>query len=47
MSKAESLLNEMLNLAEAGDKNSVPDARSYNYVSLSAIAASGCLSDDA
>ena len=42
---AESLLNEMLSLAEAGDKRCVPDARSYNNV-LSAIAASG-LPDDA
>ena len=40
MTKAESLLNVMLCLAEAGDKNVAPDVRSYNYV-LSAIARSG------
>ncbi len=45
VSKAESLLNEMLSLAEAGDKKCAPDVRCYNHV-LSAIATSG-LPDDA
>ncbi len=39
-SKAESLLNEMLSLAEAGDKKIAPDVGCYNQV-LSAIATGG------
>jgi hypothetical protein len=38
--KVESLLNEMLSLAEAGDKNVAPSVRSYNAV-LRTIAGSG------
>ena len=40
VSKAESLLKEMLSLAEAGDNKCVPNVRCYNCV-LSAIATSG------
>jgi hypothetical protein len=42
--KAESLLNEMLTLAEAGDKSIAPNVKSYNLV-LSAIATNGLPND--